>query len=204
MKRIPKYLLILLSLQISSCTEHVLQLKDGDIVFQTSRSSQSKAIQLATGSKYSHMGMVLTHEGEQMVYEAVEPVKFTPLASWIKRGNGSHFVAKRLKNADTILTQENMSKLYSTVNTFLGKPYDLVFNWSDDKLYCSELVWKLFDRAANVQIGRLQKLRDFDLSSPEVQSKLKERYGQRIPLDETVISPGQMFQSNLLVVVYEQ
>jgi hypothetical protein len=33
--------------------------RDGDIVFQTSRSSQSLAIQAATHSPYSHMGMVL-------------------------------------------------------------------------------------------------------------------------------------------------
>lgn len=31
----------------------------GDIVFQISRSSQSKAIQLATHSAYSHTGMVV-------------------------------------------------------------------------------------------------------------------------------------------------
>ena len=34
------------------------QLQDGDLIFQTSQSSQSKAIQLATKSKFSHMGMI--------------------------------------------------------------------------------------------------------------------------------------------------
>ncbi|HRG10273.1 MAG TPA: peptidoglycan peptidase, partial [Cyclobacteriaceae bacterium] len=33
-------------------------LKSGDIIFQTSQSSQSKAIQLATRSEYSHMGII--------------------------------------------------------------------------------------------------------------------------------------------------
>lgn len=32
--------------------------KNGDIIFQTSKSNQSKAIQLATDSKYSHMGII--------------------------------------------------------------------------------------------------------------------------------------------------
>lgn len=31
------------------------EIKSGDIIFQTSKSNQSKAIQLATHSKYSHM-----------------------------------------------------------------------------------------------------------------------------------------------------
>src|SRR5437867_163185 len=26
-------------------------------------------------------------------------------------------------------------------------PYDLTFEWSDDKIYCSELVWKVYERA---------------------------------------------------------
>ena len=34
------------------------KIKNGDIIFQTSKSSQSKAIQLATNSKYSHMGII--------------------------------------------------------------------------------------------------------------------------------------------------
>jgi hypothetical protein len=32
---------------------------------------------------------------------------------------------------------------------------------------------------------------------------MKERYGDQIPLDETVISPGDMFSSKLLKIVSE-
>src|SRR5687768_3065271 len=45
------------------------QLQDGDIIFQTSKSNQSKAIQLATGSKYSHMGILYKVDGNFFVYE---------------------------------------------------------------------------------------------------------------------------------------
>ncbi|MFN5642554.1 MAG: hypothetical protein ACK45S_09180 [Sphingobacteriales bacterium] len=34
------------------------EIKNGDLIFHTSRSYQSKAIQLATKSKYSHCGIV--------------------------------------------------------------------------------------------------------------------------------------------------
>ncbi len=34
------------------------QFQNGDIIFQESKSSQSKAIQLATNSRYSHMGII--------------------------------------------------------------------------------------------------------------------------------------------------
>jgi Permuted papain-like amidase enzyme, YaeF/YiiX, C92 family len=31
-----------------------------------------------------------------------------------------------------------------TVSQFLGKPYDADFSWTDDKIYCSELIAKIF------------------------------------------------------------
>ena len=52
-----------------------------------------------------------------------------------------------------------------------------------------------------MEIGRRQRLRDFDLSAPAVRRKLAERYGSRIPLDEPVISPAAMFDSDELVEV---
>jgi hypothetical protein len=56
--------------------------QDGDIVFQTSKSPQSRAIQLATGSRYSHMGIVYLRGGVPFVFEAVQPVKLTRLNDW--------------------------------------------------------------------------------------------------------------------------
>lgn len=188
----------------SACNAGNLPLREGDIVFQSFPSPRSVAIQLVTKSQYSHMGMVLMHDGKLMVHEAVGPVKFTSIDSRIKRDVNRHFVVKRLKNADSVLTKTNLAKLESAASTFESKPYDFVFNWSDEKIYCSELVWKIFDRALNIDIGELRKLKDFDLSSPEVQEKLKERYPDGVPMDETVISPQDVFQSSLLCTVYQQ
>jgi uncharacterized protein YycO len=179
-------------------------LKDGDIVFQTSRSSQSIAVQRATASKYSHMGMVVHRDGKPYVLEAISTVQYTPLERWVARGVGHHFVAKRLQDADTRLTPQAIQKLRKAGSQFVGRPYDLVFGWSDDRIYCSELVWKAYDRALGIQIGTLQQVRDFNLSDPAVRAKMRERYGTKVPLDETVISPSSMFDSPLLVTVAEQ
>jgi hypothetical protein len=84
---------------------------------------------------------------------------------------------------------------------YRGKNYDLYFEWSDSRIYCSELVWKIYKRGAGVEIGRLQKLREFDLSHPTVRAKMRERYGSSIPKDEPVISPAAMFDSEQLVEV---
>lgn len=87
---------------------------------------------------------------------------------------------------------------------YVGKPYDLTFSLSDDRQYCSEVVWKVYFKALGMEVGHRQKLGDFDLSHPAVKAKLKERYGSRIPLNETVISPKAMFDSGLLYTVAEK
>lgn len=179
------------------------QIHDGDIIFQTSRSDQSKAIQIATYSKYSHMGIIFLQNGRPSVFEAIGPVQYTPLKKWIDKGEGRHYVIKRLRNADRDMSFQAIEKLKSVAAKFEGKPYDFTFNWSDDRIYCSELVWKIYDRGIGIQIGRLHKLRDFDLSNVAVRKKMKERYGDQIPLDETVISPSDMFSSESLKTVSE-
>lgn len=180
------------------------QLRDGDIIFQTSRSAQSIAIQKATHSKYSHVGIIFYRDGRPYVYEAADIVRYTLFKEWIAGGEGGHYVVKRLRDSGRALSSKNISKFRKAAALFRGKPYDLTFGWSDDRIYCSELVWKVYDRGIGVRVGRLQKLRDFDLSDPVVKAKVKERYGDHVPLDEMVISPGEMFSSNKLIVVEER
>jgi hypothetical protein len=85
---------------------------------------------------------------------------------------------------------------------YVGRPYDLRFEWSDERMYCSELVWKMYKEALGIEIGELETFRDFDLTDPVVARQLEGRYGQRIPLDEKVISPASIFASDRLVTVY--
>ncbi len=177
------------------------KVKNGDIIFQTSKSSQSKAIQLATGSKYSHMGIIYESDGQFFVFEAVQPVKLTPLIEWINRGENGHYVIKRLENADQVLTNSTLTKMKQIGEQFKGKSYDIYFEWSNDKIYCSELVWKVYKQATNIEIGQLEQLSDFDLTNEIVKAKMKERYGENIPMDEKVISPASMFNSEKLVTV---
>jgi len=177
--------------------------RNGDIVFQTSRSSQSLAIQLATKSPYSHMGIVYVRDGRPFVFEAVQPVKLTPLEEWIARGERAHFVAKRLRDAGSVLTAEALQAMRAVGERFAGKDYDLYFEWSDDRIYCSELVWKVFDEGAGIEIGERQTIADFDLTHPAVRAKLEERFGDRIPRDEVVVSPAAMFDAPELTTVYE-
>ena len=197
-------LIFLLLLSVGCVQESVYTPQDGDIVFHTSRSSQSQAIQLATGSRYSHMGIVYLTDGKAYVFEAVQPVKTTPLNVWVQRGEGGHFVAKRLRDSEQLLTPEALKKMQAVGEKLGGKNYDLYFEWSDERIYCSELVWKIYHRALGLSIGELETLGDFDLTSPAVQQKISERYGDTPPLGEAVISPASMFNSELIELVHSE
>lgn len=198
----PKHRLDNAKSEVKKLTEKS-EIKNGDLIFQTSISGQSKAIQLATNSKYSHCGIVYSNNGQFYVFEAVQPIKTTPLDKWIARGKEGHYVIKRLKNADQILTAETLQKMKQEGGKFKGKNYDLTFEWSDDKIYCSELIWKIYKRATGLEVGKLEKLSDFDLTNEVVKQKMKERYGDKIPMNEVVISPKAVFDSELLTTVKE-
>lgn len=170
-------------------------LRDGDILFQTSRSGQSLAIQRATHSPYSHVGVVLYRDGKPFVFEAVATVRFTPLDTWIARGDGHRYVVRRLKRP---LQPAEVQKLHEAASGYAGRLYDLYFEWSDQRIYCSELVWKMYRDATGLEIGTLQKLRELDLTDPAVKAKMRERYGKDIPLEERMISPAAMYDSELL------
>ena len=193
-------LIFLISCQSKTDTTGI---QNGDIIFQTSTSGQSKAIQIATGSKYSHMGIIYKLGNDFFVYEAVQPVKLTPLNDWINRGENGHYVVKRINHSESLLNPETLTKMKKIGEKYSGKDYDLYFEWSDSRIYCSELVWKIYKEAVGLEIGKLDKLSDYNLTDKAVKQKLAERYGDNIPDDELVISPASMFNSDQLITVFE-
>ncbi|MGZ4034822.1 MAG: YiiX/YebB-like N1pC/P60 family cysteine hydrolase, partial [Bacteroidia bacterium] len=103
-----------------------------------------------------------------------------------------------------ILTPAVLGKMKTIAERYKGKNYDIYFGWNDDRIYCSELVWKIYKQGAGIEVGKLQQLKDFDLSSEPVKEKLRERYGNNVPLNDTVISPESIFESDNLVTVAEE
>lgn len=187
--------------QINKKIEQSVQ--DGDIIFQTSQSKQCEAVRIATNSKFSHCGIIYVINGEKYVFEAVQPVKITLLSEWIKHGEDNKYLVKRLKNSFKILTSEVISKMKNYGKQFDKKDYDLYFEWTDDKIYCSELVWKIYKNGAGIELCSLEKLKNFNLANEKVKQILKERYGNKIPLEEKVVAPSQLVNSNLLETIID-
>ncbi len=177
---------------------------DGDIIFQETASGQSEAIKRATASPYSHVGLVYYEKNSPYVFEAVQPVKRTPLAAFIRRSVGGRYVVKRLRNRDVDLDAAKLIRMRAAGKKFVGKNYDWAFGWTDERIYCSELVWKIYRNGAGIELAPPKKLKEFNLSDRVVQKKMKERYGKNIPYEEPVVSPGQLFESPLLETVFEK
>jgi hypothetical protein len=171
--------------------------QEGDVVFQSLGPNElSAVIESATRSPYSHCGVVLREGDRWVVIEAVGPVKKTPLAVWVEQGRGRKYAAYRLTDGFRAKLPEFRRELES----FLGKPYDIRYQWSDDAIYCSELVYKAFERATGESLGRRQKLGELDWQPHEEFIRRIERGG--LPLEREMITPVALSNAPQLSRVY--
>lgn len=184
-----------------ACTPSSLpEPQNGDVIFHTSQSRQSGFIQAITDSPLSHVGIIYIKDGKTMVLEAVNPVKITPLQSWIKRGSDQKYILMRPRVA---LTDSDLKKMYTYGLKNLGKPYDMRFEWNDKRMYCSELVYKIY-LAAGIELCKPRLFTDYDLSSEQAIKEITKRYGlESLNALETVVSPADLRSSHKLMVVID-
>lgn len=192
-----KLILLFFAFWYNACFFGQTDVQDGDLVFIVNPSGQGRAIQLATGSRFTHVGIVFLENGKPVVYHAVEPVSRNTLEEFVAMSADDQYVIRRLKDR-SVLTKTKVASLHRDAIAALGRHYDLAFNWSDDELYCSEFVWKLYFKTLGLEIGQLKPLKSFRLDHPLVRAQLEARYGKAVPLDEKMISPGDMYDSALL------
>lgn len=182
---------------VSEAIEPAL-LQDGDIVLHQSQSSQAEALRAATGSPYTHVGLVFFREGQPLVLEAVQPVKWTPLASWEARSRGGNVVVVRHSPP---LSNAQARSLRAEAETYLGRPYDVLFQWSDEQIYCSELVYKAYKNALGMEAGTLVPLRSQELDHPAVQALIARRGAQHLDVDELIVTPVSLLSTPSFQVV---
>jgi hypothetical protein len=167
------------------------------VVLQTSGSAQSAAIQIATHSPYSHSGLVEVAPDGVFVIEAIGRVSRTPITAWIRRGDGRRYTALRRRD----LTGEEGAAVAAAARAFLGKKYDAQFEWSDDRIYCSELVAKAYERGAQKSVGRMQRVRDLDIGP--ILAAAHARYGDKLPLDRQLLTPASLAEDSGFVTVHD-
>jgi len=168
-------------------------LKTGDIVLQASQSGMAESIRKATRSPYSHVGVVEVGKDGVFVVEAISPVSRTPFAKWKRRGKGGHLTVLRPR-----VTEEQAAAAVTAARSQLGKPYDVRYGWDDERIYCSELVVKAFQRGAGVTYGERVRLDALELGAFE--KALAAKLG--VPLSQEVVPPGSLASDPQLEVVF--
>jgi hypothetical protein len=172
-------------------------LESGDLVFETSTSSQSAAIQWATASRWSHVGIVeVAPGGGVSVIEALGKVSRTPWGRWRARARrGGDVLVLRPRG----LTAGQRAAAAVAARRFLGRPYDARFGWDDERLYCSELVVKAYERAAGVSFGRRERLGALRLAG--IEGAAARRLGGPLPRDLLLVTPASLAEDGRLEVV---
>lgn len=207
---------LLLWLNLTAVTAADLPpLKNGDIVFQDSGSGQGLAIMFASGSVYTHMGLIeLDVHGRPYVIEAVGPVRRIPLDRWITNGTGGRITIKRLKG----LTDEDALSAVRRANFYNGRPYDIFFLDSRDAIYCSELVQAAYKEGAGIEVGVIEKVRDLKFDNAASRGLIEARWHRhplcqakgaatfeacyQLILEQTLVTPASIARDKRMETIY--
>jgi uncharacterized protein YycO len=200
-------LLALLTLALSSCgiagksKVAAYQPVAGDILFQSLPNPAGMdlvdAIEGATGSPYSHCGMVFQEDGKWQVIEAIGPVKVTPLKDYLARGRGRQVWAYRFGGAD----RRHVPAALAAMKKDLGKPYDPRYRFDDEAIYCSELIWRGWKAATGKELGETVTLGSLNWQPYRPVIEAIEGQGN-LPLDRKMITPRDLAKAKELTRVY--
>jgi hypothetical protein len=175
-------------------------LREGDIVFRLGdarvirgMAPLSRFIARATGSPFSHTGIVAIEDGSPVVYDCSSPgIQRQPFEVWMLDSLGALGV-KRLR-------PEHRGRIPGVIGFCRAAferqvPFDPGFRMEDDSLYCLELTEKAFRSqglplSEPVRIGDWEYLASFPLTAfliPPVTGMVLDR---PITLEQSVYVPG--------------
>lgn len=151
---------IMAIISLTACSNN---LKEGDIVFQMSKSKQVPLVQYATGSPWSHCGIIIEKDNKLYVLEASNVVKLTPFQKWKERGRFGIIKSRRVCK----------KPVHIKYKQYLGIPYDLQFKFDNGKYYCSELVYCIYRDQLKINLCTPKKIKSYNTFG--IKDKMKKR-----------------------------
>ncbi|MES2307312.1 MAG: YiiX/YebB-like N1pC/P60 family cysteine hydrolase [Verrucomicrobiota bacterium] len=158
----------------------------------------TEMIEGATDSKWSHCGIVVRDHREWKVLEAIGPVKTTDLDEWINRSRENRFSVFRFRSEDL----KYIPQFIESAQTYLGLPYDIQYEWDDSKIYCSELLYKAFDRVSGIKLGKMQKVEELNWRPYEY--LIRQLNQGKLPRERELITPRAITESSEVIQVYPE
>lgn len=183
------------NLSIPSAVQDTFQ--NGDIIFQKSISNQSPAVAEAQGAPWSHVGVLVKMKGEWYVAESRKSsLDLRLLSEFITTGTNEDFVVKRVRPQYLDMSSsKNQNQLQQAFSKYKGKSYDVFFEWSDERIYCSEFATKVYKDAFGINLGTMQKVGDLNLDGPLVKQLIKDRLesiGKKLNKNEPILTPWSL------------
>ena len=170
-------------------TGPVSEVREGDVIFQTSKSQQSPLIQIGTRSKITHCGIIVMRGGKPYVIETLKTLVLTPLDKFIARGEDGKYWIKRS-------SRENIKIKYAK---YLGRPYDLSFKFDNGRFYCSELVYDIYQKQLGIELAEPRQVKDYLILFTDRHPKLRRAMKRRgISKEQYAIAPVDIFNSEYL------
>lgn len=191
-------------------------LRDGDVVFRLDDARTllgyfpfSRFIANATGSPFSHTGIVAVEEGRAFVYDTSSGgVRRQPFCVWVLDNIGP-FGVRRLR--------PDLQQYAPGVVAFCRKlfeeqpPFDFEFGADDSKFYCAEMTEKAFrsqglELSEPIRIGEWENLNRYPIFSWLIRALSNVSLERPISLDQPVWVPGNdhsgMWASPILETIY--
>ena len=164
----------------------VEDVREGDVIFQTSLSQQSPLIKMGTRST------VVMKDGKPYVLETQKTLVLTPLKKFIARGKDGKYWHKRPK----------MDNIKIKYNSYLGKPYDLAFKFDNGKFYCSELIYDVYLSQLGIELCKPKTIDDYLILGTHHIPKIKRAIKKRgITMNQYAVAPVDVFNSKELKFV---
>lgn len=152
--------------------------RTGDLLFQKINRNDSKTSDTA----YNNIGIAFIDDDNYALLETSDQVQYVSIIQWVEKGINKDYVAKRLLNADSLFTSVGIQVLEKEVRNNIMKKYDNSNDWSDDKMYNAELIWKMYKRTFNIELGSLDTIKIDTIKRLEIR-------------------PSEIFNSNQLMTV---
>jgi hypothetical protein len=191
--------LLVLQLLLAPKDDIHYQPQVGDVLFQPLPllSDLVAAIEGITHSPYSHCGVVVQKNEEWYVIEAAALVTTTLLEEWIDRGRHNQYAAFRLKPE----YKQKITRFIEALHVYVGRPYDMQYDFDDEAIYCSELIYKGFRDATGENLGQLVRLGDLNW---QPYKDIITRYGgDPPPLERIMITPKHLSEAEQLIKIFE-
>lgn len=140
---------------------------NGSLIFQQRNGVEGKALVAATGSPYTHVGIIRVTGGGPYVMQSsadTEGVLEVSLEDFVSKGVGNKFAIYVVELGQPRRELNHPASL--TAYDYYLRPYDNFYRDGLSALYSAELVYHAF-RLAGQTIGRLERIGSLKFDTPE-------------------------------------